>query len=144
MKGSNMTRSSPSRASAQPRRQPLGSRQRIRVKVPEGDGYKYRIANNAADGGNRVENLLDQGYEVVPQVERTGDRRVDEASAIGSASSNINLGRQDKGTLMRIKDEWYEQDQVSKHAQADSLEQRMKDSVRQAADYGKFTVEVEK
>lgn len=139
-----MNRSSSKGASARVRRQPTGSRERIRVRVPQDDGYVYRIANNAADGGDRVENLLDLGYEIYHEAKRENDRRVDDASAVGTASSNFNLGRTDRGTMMRIKKEYWEEDQIAKHARGQALEQTMKDDVRQAADYGGFSVQVEK
>lgn len=138
-----MTRSSPTSASARPRRQPVGSRERLRVRVPKEDGYVYRLVNASADSGGRVENLLDQGYEIVPEVKRENDRRVDNASPLGAAAG-INLGRGDKGILMRQRKEYWDEDQVLKHAKQDNLEQTMKDAVRQASDYGKFTVEIEK
>ena len=138
-----MTRTSPSSASARVRRQPVGTRERIRIRVPQEDGYVYRLANKANDGGDRVENLLDLGYEIVPEVKRENDRRVDDASPL-SAASGINLGNGDRGVMMRIKREYWEEDQLAKHAKQESLEQTMKDSVKQAADYGGFSVTVEK
>lgn len=141
-----MARTSTSSPSGRPRRQSVGKRERIRVRAPEGDGYKYRLVNNANDGGSRVDNLLDLGYEIVStdRAVRENDRRVDDASPIGTASSNINLGKGDKGTIMRIKQEYWEEDQIAKHAKQESLEQTMKESVREAADYGSFRVDVQK
>jgi hypothetical protein len=97
-------------------------------------GYVYRVVNDL-DG--RVEELMDRGYEVVPQTKviRDGDRRVDDASALGSTSS-ISLGRGDRGVVMRIKEDWYKEDQAVKNLRADELEKTMKQDGKQASDYG--------
>lgn len=128
-----MTRQSPSSASARPRRQPLSVRNRLSVRNQEA-GYIYRVVN---DQDNRVEELLDRGYEVVPQdkVIRSGDKRVDDASALGSTSS-ISLGRGDRGVVMRIRQDWNAEDQAAKAVRADELERTMKQDGKQASDYG--------
>ena len=128
-----MTRQSPSSASARPRRQPLTTRNRVRVRNQE-PGYVYRVVNDI-DG--RIDDLLEIGYEVVPQTKviRDGDKRVDDASALGSNSS-ISLGRGDRGVVMRIKKEWYDEDQKAKAVRADELESTMKKDGKQASDYG--------
>ena len=128
-----MTRQTPSSASARPRRQPLTTRNRVRVRNQE-PGYVYRVVNDI-DG--RIDDLLEIGYEVVPQTKviRDGDKRVDDASALGSNSS-ISLGRGDRGVVMRIKKEWYDEDQKAKAVRADELESTMKKDGKQASDYG--------
>lgn len=137
-----MTRQTTSSASARPRRQPLNTRNRLKLRNLE-DGYSYRIVNEGIQG--RVSDLLDIGYEIVPQdkVSREGDRRVDTASAMGSVS-NIPLGKGDTGVVMRIKDEWKAEDDAVKAARSDALEQSMKDSAKQGSDYGTFNVSVSK
>lgn len=137
-----MTRPTTSSASAQrPRRQPLAVRNRVSVKNQE-PGYVYRVVNDVDD---RIEELIERGYEIVPQTKviREGDKRVDGASALGSVSS-IPLGRGDRGVVMRQKREWNEEDQAAKQLRPDELEKTMKGSARQGADYGTFTVDVKK
>lgn len=137
-----MTRQSPSSASARTRRQPLAVRNRISVRNQEA-GYIYRVVNDL-DG--RVEELVDRGYEIVPQdkVIRAGDKRVDDASALGSNSS-ISLGRGDRGVVMRIRQDWNAEDQTAKAVRADQLEQTMKNDGKQASDYGySLTMETSK
>lgn len=135
------TRQTPSSASARTRRQPLTIRNRLAVRNQE-EGYIYRVVN---DQDNRVEELLDRGYEIVPQtkVVRGGDKRVDDASALGSNSS-ISLGRGDRGVVMRQRKDWNEEDQTIKHLRADALEKTMKNDVKQASDYGSFTMDTSK
>lgn len=137
-----MTRPTTSSASAQrPRRQPVAVRNRISVKNQDPD-FVYRVVNDQDD---RVEQLIEQGYEIVPQdkVIRGGDKRVDSASALGSVSS-IALGRGDRGVVMRQKREWNQEDQASKNLRADQLEKTMKGDARQSADYGQFTMDIQK
>lgn len=137
-----MTRQSPSSASARTRRQPLAIRQRIAVRNMDPE-FAYRVV---MDRDNRVEDLVDQGYEVVPQdkVIRGGDKRVDDASALGSASS-MSLGRNgDRGVVMKIRKDWYIEDQAAKAIRADQLEKTMKNDVKQASDYGSFTMDISK
>jgi hypothetical protein len=128
-----MTRQSPSSASARPRRQPLSTRQRIAVRNQDPE-YVYRVVN---DQDSRVEELVDRGYEIVPQdkVIRGGDKRVDDASALGSTSS-ISLGRGDRGVVMRIRRDWNAEDQAAKAVLANELEKTMKEDGKQASDYG--------
>jgi hypothetical protein len=128
-----MTKQSPSSASARPRRQPLSIRNRISVRNQE-PGYVYRVVTDIDD---RVEELQDRGYEIVPQskVVRDGDKRVDDASALGSVSS-ITLGKGHRGVVMRQKAEWNAEDQAVKALRADQLETTMKQDGKQASDYG--------
>lgn len=128
-----MTRQSPSSASARTRRQPLTVRNRVSVKNQDPD-FVYRVVN---DQDNRVEELAERGYEIVPQdkVIRQGDKRVDDASALGSVSS-ISLGRGDRGVVMRIRKDWNAEDQAAKNQRADDLEKTMKSDGKQASDYG--------
>lgn len=114
-------------ASARPRRSPLAGKQRLSVKNKE-DGYVYRIVNaNLESDPDRVENLIEQGYEIVPKdkLGPVGDKRVDNASAPGSASQ-ISVGQGTKAVVMRQKKDWYDEDQAVKQAQLNAVEQTMK------------------
>lgn len=136
-----MTRQTPSSASARPRRQPLAVRNRISVRNQDPE-YIYRVVNDLDD---RVEQLIEQGYEIVPQdkVIRGGDKRVDDASALGTNSS-ISLGRGDRGVVMRQRRDWNQEDQAIKALRAEQLEKTMKHDVKQASDFGSFTMETSK
>jgi len=128
-------------ASARPRRQPVGTRNRFRIAQKE-DGYVYRVVN---DQPGRIQDLLDRGYEIVPKdkVERDGDRRVDDPSSLGSATS-FGLGKGDQGVVMRQRKDWYDEDQLSKNARNDELERGMKKTANDASDYGSFTTHISK
>ena len=130
-----MTKQTPQVASARPRRSPIGAKNRLSVRDKE-DGYIYRIVNsNLRDDPDRVERFQEQGYELVPRevAGRIGDKRVDNASTPGS--SEFSVGGGTKAVFMRIKKEWYDEDQAAKQQLVDDQEQTMKRPNN--ADYGK-------
>jgi hypothetical protein len=128
--------STPQEASARPRRTPVAKRNRLEIKNKEA-GYHYRIVNDVDD---KIPLLVEQGYEIVPdaKVGATGNRRVDNPSALGSTSS-ISVGQNTKAVVMRIKDDWYKEDQAAKQQTVDDSEQTMKNPT---ADYGSIRREV--
>jgi hypothetical protein len=94
---------------------------RNRLSLKERDpNYHYRIVNVKDD---RVEQFKEQGYEVVDGA-TIGDKRVDTASALGSATE-ISVGGGVKAVLMRQNIEDYKADQAMKQAQIDELESQM-------------------
>lgn len=106
MKDSNLAKSPSGRV----RRTPVGVRNVLTVGGKEA-GYEYRIVN---DTGDRVEQFKGAGYEVVSAKDVTvGDRRVNAASSEGSAAT-VSVGGGTKGVVMRIKKEWYDEDQQRK------------------------------
>lgn len=119
-------------ASARPRRTPLSTRNRLDVKNKE-DGYVYRIVNDVEDNVNR---RIEQGYELVPKeaAGMVGDKRVDNISAPGS-SSYLSVGQGTKATVMRIRKEWYDEDQAAKQTSVDDTEQTMKSVKGSGGDY---------
>lgn len=117
-------------ASARPRRTPVARRNRLDVQNKE-PGYMYRIVNDTDD---RIPVLQEQGYEIVPdaKVGAVGNRRVDNPSALGSSSS-VSVGQGTKAIVMRIRKEYYIEDQAVKQQAVDDMEQTMKSP---NADYG--------
>jgi hypothetical protein len=119
--------------SGRPHRVPVSARNRLVIRNQE-KGYKYRIVNDVED---RVNRFLEGGYEIVPanKVGTVGDNRVDNPSAPGS-SSHISVGQGTKAVVMRIKEQYYNEDQAAKQAVIDELEGTMKN----AGDYGDVTL----
>lgn len=117
------TKETPQEASARPRRTPLEGRNRLKVRNKE-EGYFYRIVNDIDDN---ILNLQERGYEIVPQEKAgmIGDKRVDNPTPPGS-SSYLSVGQGTKAVLMRIKQEYYDEDQAVKQAKIDEVEQSMK------------------
>jgi hypothetical protein len=121
------------RDSSRPRRTPLAGRNRLAVRDQD-PNYVYRIVNTNLDSDpDRVQNLVDAGYEIVPSKKAgpVGDTKVDNPSALGSAGQ-ISVGQGTKAIVMRIPREYYEEDQRLKEAELTEMETRP----RSVADYG--------
>jgi hypothetical protein len=104
-----------------PQRTPLANRSVLSVKGKE-PGYTYRIVN---DVGDRVDMFSERGYEVVSDNSvKIGDRRVSLPTKEGSPVQ-VSVGGGTKAFLMRIKDEWYKEDQDAKEAQLKDQERSM-------------------
>lgn len=132
-----MSRTPNTSASARPRRTPVGQRNVLTIEGKE-PGYVYRVVN---DAGDRVAQFLDAGYELVDARNvRVGDKRVEQTSAEGS-KAQVAVGGGQKAVVMRIKDEYYKEDQAAKQAHVDRLEESIKQQISSGkADYGKVTI----
>lgn len=118
------------------KRTPLANRSVLGIKGKE-PGYVYRIVN---DTGDRVASFQEQGYEIVTDSSITiGDRRVGRASQDGSPVQ-VAVGGGVDGFLMRIKEEYYQEDQAYKEQKLAELEQSMKKDATDNADYGSLKI----
>ena len=104
---------------SRPRRTPIGRRNRLTVENRD-PAYHYRIVNDV-DG--RVQDLLDQDYEIVLDA-KVGDKRVDEISSLGSAKQ-ISVGKGVKAFVMKKRKDWFQDDQDLKQKEIDDLEASM-------------------
>ena len=121
--------------SGRTQRVPVGTRKVLTVsgKDPE---YEYRIIN---DSGDRVQEFLDAGYELVERDSvRVGDKRVGKATAEGT-KAQLSVGQGMKGFVVRIKKEWYLEDQARKQAHVNELESATKAKALDGT-YGKLEV----
>lgn len=127
-----------SRVQSGQKRTPINGRNVLTVTGKE-PGYTYRVVN---DVGDRIQQFLDAGYELVESAAvKVGDRRVDNASAEGS-KAQVSVGKTgEKAFVMRIKDEWYKEDQQAKAAEVDKLEQSITKNLTGKADYGSVKVD---
>ena len=117
-------------------RTPLANRSVLGIKGKE-PGYVYRIVN---DTGDRVASFKEQGYEIVTDSSITiGDRRVGKASADGSPVQ-VAVGNGIDGYLMRIKEEYYKEDQAYKEQKLSELEQSMRKEAKDISDYGNLKI----
>lgn len=104
------------------RRSKLGTRNVLTVEGKEA-GYVYRIVN---DDGDRVQRFQEIGYELVPAKDvKVGDKRVNTSTATGS-QSEVSVGGGRKAYVMRIPQDWYNEDQITKLNEVDSKEAAMK------------------
>lgn len=124
---------------ARPQRTTLGTKSRLNIANKDAD-YEYRFVNDVRD---RVEIFKENGWEVVPQADvRIGDNRVENPSALGSASRiPVGLVGEQAGhaVVMRIPKDWYEEDQRAKQAEIDRLERTMKEDAL-SGNYGKLEI----
>jgi len=98
--------------------------------------FVYRFVN---DLGSRISNFQSAGYEFVQDSDLVvGDSRIFDASDLGSAKS-VTSNDGTKSYLMRIKKEWYDEDQAAKAAQVEETEKAMKQSASQGM-YGSIKV----
>lgn len=99
-------------------RTPVGTRNILTVKGKD-PNYEYRIVNDIDD---RVAQFQEAGYELVENGSvKVGDKRVNSASSEGSVKQ-LSVGQGTKAYLMRIKKEWYTEDQQAKQSQVNEIE----------------------
>jgi hypothetical protein len=101
-------------------RTPLGQRNRLTFKDLE-PGYSYRVINDKDD---RLKNALEGGYEFVESKNKLGDAKAAEGSTPGSRVAKP-VGNGTNGYLMRIKDEYYKEDQAAKELKLKETEKAM-------------------
>jgi len=116
-------------------RTPIGKRNILTVAGKDAN-YQYRIIN---DSGDRVQEFLEAGYELVKEDSvKVGDKRVNKASAEGSVSQ-ISVGQGQKAFVVRIKKEWYDEDQRAKQDHVDVQENSTKSKALDGT-YGKLEI----
>lgn len=112
-----------------------GRRDVLTVKNKE-PGYVYRVvnANDPADL-QRIEDLKEIGYEIAPSPE-VGDKTVNSAGTLGT-SSRISTGGGSFGVVMRIPQEFYDEDFKAKQAAIRKNEMAMMDhTTHKDTDFG--------
>lgn len=98
--------------------------------------YSYRFVN---DSGDRVQAFLENGWEKVPAKEvRVGDKRLGAASAEGS-DAMASVGQGMKAYVLRIRKDWYEEDQAAKQAHVNATEQATREQALDGT-YGKLDI----
>lgn len=119
------------------KRTPINGTRNILTIRGQEPGYRYRIVN---DDGDRIPMLQEQGYELVQDASITvGDRRIANPTKEGSPVQ-VSVGGGQKGFVMRIKDEWYQEDQKTKQKSVDDLDESMKANAKKIADYGSLKI----
>lgn len=117
-------------------RTPVGSRNVLSVRGKEA-GFEYRVVNDDSD---RIEQFKAAGYEVVLAKDVTiGDKRVSATSPEGSAAS-VSVGDGKKGVVMRIREDWYKEDQSAKQRAVSELESTTKQDAIDGSGYGKLEI----
>jgi len=118
-----------------PQRIPVGTRNILNV-LGKDPNYEYRFIN---DSGDRVAEFLDAGYEIESADSvRVGDKRAGTASPEGSVGQ-YSVGQGQKAFLVKIKKEWYQEDQAKKQEKVAAQEQATKDKALDGT-YGKLDI----
>lgn len=134
---SRIANSASAQAVQRVKRTPIAGRNVLTVTGKE-PGYEYRIVN---DAGDRIAQFLDAGYELVDASAVTvGDKRVNKATPEGT-KAQVSVGKGDKAFVMRIKSEFYQEDQKMKQEHVNRLEATIKQTASGTADYGKLTIQ---
>jgi hypothetical protein len=114
-------------------RTPIGTRNILTVKGKD-PNYVYRYVNDVDD---RVSQFQAAGYELVEDNEvQVGDKRINSATSLGS-KKHVSVGQGTKAYVMRIKREWYEEDQAAKLGRVAELERATKEKALDGA-YGEL------
>ena len=117
------------------RRTPVGRRQVLNV-VGKEPGFVYRVVN---DEGDRISTFQEAGWELVKGEDvKVGDSRIGKASAEGSAAQ-VSVGGGKKAFVMRIKEEWYAEDQAAKQDHVNQIEQATKEKALDGT-YGELRI----
>ena len=106
-----------------PRRTSINGTRNVLSVEGKDPGYVYRVVN---DTGDRVAQMESIGYEIVQdQNIRVGDRRVANPTKEGSPVK-VSVGGGIQGYVMRIKKDFYEEDQSAKQDYLNKLEESLK------------------
>jgi hypothetical protein len=117
------------------KRTPIGTRNVLTVAGKD-PNFVYRIIN---DSGDRVQEFMDAGYELVKDDSvKVGDKKVNKSSSEGSLSQ-VSVGQGQKAFVVRIKKEWYDEDQATKQLRVDELENSTKAKALDGT-YGKLEI----
>jgi hypothetical protein len=113
-----------------------GTRNVLNISGKE-PGFVYRVVN---DVGDRIEQLKAIGYEIVEDSGvQVGDRRVANPTKEGSPVK-VSVGGGIQGYVMRIKQEWYDEDKAKKDAHVDNIEKGLVRDAKDKSDYGNIKV----
>lgn len=118
------------------KRTPVNGKRNVLTVQGKDPNFEYRIVN---DTGDRVALMQERGYEIVSDdTVKVGDRRVANPTQEGSPVM-ASVGGGTKAYLMRIKKEWYAEDQQEKARQVAETEQAMKRDAKEGM-YGKLEI----
>lgn len=117
-------------------RSPIDGRRNILTVKGLAPGMVGRWVDNTPE---RVDELMDRGYEVVRETVQVGDMAIDSGAKMGAAITKRTGGGKE-AVLMQIPEEWYKADQLEKQKVVDEREQATK---QEGKDKGPFYGKVE-
>ena len=117
-------------------RVPLGvPRRKLAFSGMDEENYSYRVVHNRPNKPNRVNEALAAGYEFVESDNLLGEGNItDEIAASTDSRITAVVGADEKGNpmtgyLMKIRKEWYEEDQAKKQKLVDKREEAIFEGV---------------
>lgn len=119
-----------------PKRQRFNGPRDIITFANKDPNYHYRVVNDVKDRLKRFESA---GYEFVTSDESLGDTGSGIATAPGTVVTRP-VGDNVTGVLMRIKKEWYEEDQKVKQKEIDEREEGLRSLLKQDGHYGDISI----
>lgn len=118
------------------RRAPLGNRNILTVTGKE-PGYEYRFVN---DTGDRIQEFLDDGWEIVEKKDvRIGDKRLGNPTSAEGTAATAAVGHGTTAYVLRIKEEWYKEDQEAKQEYVNQTEAATKEKAQDGT-YGELKI----
>ena len=118
-------------------RSPISGRRNILTVKGLAPGMVGRWVDNTPE---RVEELLDQGYEVVRESVQVGDVSIDGGTKMGAVTTK-RVGGGKENILMQIPKAWYDADQAEKQRLVDAREAAMTQGDKDKNFYGKVSVD---
>ena len=100
------------------------------------ENYVYRVFNDTDD---RLQKAETAGYEYVKSEQQLGDPTVDSTSTVGTVVSKP-VGGGKTGVLMRIKREWYDEDQKAKLRKTQETEAALGNKANEDGHYGGISI----
>lgn len=116
---------------------PVSQRNILTVKGKD-PNYEYRIVNDTED---RITQFQDAGY-VIDENDSVdvGDKRLSTGSGSAPGSKKMfSVGNGTKAFVMKIKKEWYDEDQAAKQIKVDLQESTIKEKAL-SGNYGKLDI----
>jgi hypothetical protein len=118
---------------------PVGTRSVLSVRKEDKDpAYVYRFVN---DDGDRIRSFRDAGWEAVEKRSgmQIGDPDVSAGNQLGSLVTKT-VGKEKTGYLMRIKKEFYKEDQEVKAEKIRQSESDLKMEEKKQGRYGSVSI----
>lgn len=110
------------RTEALVKRVPISGNRDILTVYGKEDGYHYRWV---LDVGNRTKKFQNAGYEFVTHEVTVGDARAGTPEGLGTIVEALSGNGNQKLVLMRILEEYYDEDQAAKELNTLTLEAGM-------------------
>lgn len=135
-----------------PKRVPVSGMRDIMTVLNKEEGYEYRWVTDVDEKGSRIYKYKRGGWEMSPLQTADGNIIVGEEAVFRTEAKEdiirLHVGGGQFGYLMRIKKEWYDEDQKDKAAEIDAMEDTITGTGSSTGEnfgqYGKVTIDSKK